>query len=255
VVFIRETGIVDLQITLRCNVKCPNCIKFCNMKDSTGLNYSDSDMTMGQIDNFIQQIRDFKHKSMYQNICITGGEPLLHPNIEEITLKLEILRQDGHFKDLTINSNLTLDIPPILRKYIINHSEPKNNNEVHNTALLHPLDFGGKQYTFDSCTHYRKGTIVANYMGFSVCCAGDGFIRLFGYDDLILDHLPPTMEGFPLKEMDKVCMHCPFSNQGNDGDILPTEKEEGCPVSRVYAKEANKNKLGRKITKRLPIIQ
>ena len=248
-------GIIDLQITLRCNVKCPNCIKFCNMKDSTGLNYSDSDMTMDQIDNFIQQIKNLNHKGKYQLVCITGGEPLLHPNVEEITFKLEKLRKQGHFKELTINSNLTIDIPPKLKKYIINWSEPKNNNLVHNTVLLHPLEFGGKQYTFDSCAHHRKGTVVANYMGFSVCCAGDGLIRLFGYDDLITDHLYPAWYEFPTKQMDKVCKQCPFGNQNETENIVPWEKDEGCPVSRVYAKEANLNKLGRKIMKRLPIIQ
>ena len=67
-------------------------------------------------------------------------------------------------------------------------------------------------------------------------------------DDLILDYLPKSLEEFPLKEMDKICAHCPF---GSD-DSLPFERDIGCPVSDIYAKEAEKNRLGRKIVKRFP---
>lgn len=65
---------LDLQIILRCNAKCLNCIEFCNMKHLTGLDYSDSDMTLDQIDKFISNIKEF-NKPVIENLYITGGEP------------------------------------------------------------------------------------------------------------------------------------------------------------------------------------
>ena len=35
---------IDIQITLRCNGGCKNCIKFCCMEEITGLNYDDTDL-------------------------------------------------------------------------------------------------------------------------------------------------------------------------------------------------------------------
>ncbi len=48
---------LDLCITYRCNQSCRNCIEFCNLADITGLDYSDSDMTLSQILDFCDQIR------------------------------------------------------------------------------------------------------------------------------------------------------------------------------------------------------
>ena len=51
---------IDLQITLRCNTKCLNCIEFCNMDNLTGLNYNDTDMSLEQIRYFIDNIKSVK---------------------------------------------------------------------------------------------------------------------------------------------------------------------------------------------------
>jgi hypothetical protein len=225
------------------------------MQESTGLDYRDSDMTMGQIDNLIDQIKSLHHEHLFETVCITGGEPLLHPDIEEITRKLAELRAQGYFRNLVINSNTLLTPPRSLQPYIVNYSEPQLKKYLHNTVLLHPQDFGGKEYTFATCTHYRKNRVVLNYQGFSICCAGDAFIRLFCLEELIVERLPPSIEGFPLAEMDKVCRHCPFSNQNLDEEIMPFEKELGRPVSAIYAAEADKNRLGRSIRKRFPSVE
>ena len=66
-------------------------------------------------------------------------------------------------------------------------------------------------------------------------------------ENLILDYLPSSLDGFPLNEMAMVCEHCPFSND----DILPFERDRGRPVSDIYKIECEKNKLGRAV-KRFP---
>ena len=234
--------ILDLQITLRCNAHCLNCIKFCNMKQQTGLDYSDSDMTENQIDRFCMHLRHCN--AAFKTIFITGGEPLLHKDIENIVHKLERELGDGNFQELFINSNLIKEAPESIRKYIVNFSKPEDNKLIHNTVLIHPKDFGGTPKTYNACTHYRKNRVVLNYMGYSLCCAGDAYIRLFNYEDLIIDQMPESINDFP--NMDKVCYHCPFSND----NIIPLEKNAGCPVSDVYYVEAMLNRNGRKLTKR-----
>jgi hypothetical protein len=202
-------------------------------------------MTLGQIEEFVRQIKELNIPGLFHSICLTGGEPLLHPKVSEITEKMEELRRLGYVKRILINSNTILPAPENLKKYIVNYSKPAKKPTIHNTALLHPDDFGGTKMTYRQCEHYRKNTVTLTYQGFSLCCASDGYIRLFGKEELIFDHLPLDV---PESSMDTICEHCPF---GND-KILPMEKDVGCPVSDIYKKEAEKNRMGRKITKRFP---
>lgn len=249
-------NLLDLIITLRCNLNCINCIEMCNLKLNTGLDYSKSDMTIGQINNLIAQVKSFNHKPVFNEICVTGGEALLHSNVEEITLKLEKeLLIPKYINRLTLNSNTIITPPSNIARFVINHSLPSEKSNVHKVCLLHPNDYGGKIHTYESCIHYRKNTIVLTYQGFSICCAGDAFIRLFAMNNLILDKLPFYQSDFPLKEMNKICCNCPFSNDDahdKEESLLPWERDIGNPVSKIFSIEAQKNRSGRKITKIFP---
>lgn len=238
---------LNLCITLRCNANCRNCMKFCNKEEITGLDYSDSDMTLGQIDNFISHVEKLGGKPVFDCLDITGGEPLLHPDFEEIVYKMEALKEQGYINRIIIDSNLTIPAPTAVRKYIRNDSTPEKNPEIHKVVFLHPLEFGGAP-NYKYCVQKRKRTVVLTYQGYSLCCAGDAYIRLFGFEDLILDYLPESISSFPRGEMNKVCMHCPFGNFHS----IPFEKDMGCPVSDIYKMEAEKNRGGRRITKRFP---
>jgi hypothetical protein len=200
---------------------------------------------MGQVEEFVRQVKELNIKGLFKSICLTGGEPLLHPDIEKIMERMEELRRLGYVKDLIINSNTILESPESLKKYIINYSKPSEKPFLHNVAFLHPKDFSDRKVTYATCTHYRKNTLVLTYQGFSICCAADGYIRLFGMNDLIFDHIPLE---FDLKGMDKICKHCPFGSH----DILPLEKDMGLPISDIYKREAKKNRLNNRITKRFP---
>lgn len=239
---------LDLEITLRCNAFCKNCFKFCNMHEKSGLNYYDSDMTLDQIDKFINQVTEVSkiQKQVIEFCSITGGEPMLHPQISEIFDRIYWkLLSTGMIGNLFINSNLIVKAPEQLKPFIVNFTSIDKKIDAHNTALVHPDDVPELRPNFAMCNHIRKRTIVLNYLGFSLCCAADGYIRLLGLEDLILDKLPTTYTGFPLDKMDKVCNHCPFGC-----DNPPLEKDHGAPVSKFYAEQAELNKTGRKITKR-----
>lgn len=236
---------LDLLITLRCNAACPNCMKFCNMKEVTGLDYSQSDMTIGQIEEFMRQVKEVDTRHIFFTVTVTGGEPLLHPQVALIMQKLEVLRREEYIKDLTINTNLTLPIPKDMPGKVLNFSKPEQNSPFHNTVLLHPSEFGGRAMTFESCRHYRKDTIVLSYLGYAQCCAGEAYARLFGMKDLFAPEFP---RAFPIggKGMDKVCGHCPFG----DEEKTPFERDLGRPVAAIYKREAAKNKRAERITAR-----
>ena len=239
-----KIGKLDICVTLRCNADCVNCLRFCNKSLHTGLGYTDSDMTLEQIDYFIDEMRSHKGKFMLRSLNLSGGEPLLHPAIVEIVNRVKVLQIEGLVRSITVNSNMIIPAPDSIKKYVINYVKMKNRPRRHQAALLHPSDFGGKKVTYNECNHYRKSTWVLTYQGYSLCCAADGYIRLFGMEDLLFDHLPLNVSS----EMDKICEHCPFSNS----EILPYESEVGCPVSDIYTKEVEKNCHGRIITKRFP---
>ena len=234
---------LDLQITLRCNAACRNCIKFCNLADVTGLTYWDSDLSIDQMEQFCRDAVD--SRTTIQNLVVTGGEPTVHPRLEEIVgmLRVELLGP-GIVERLWVNSNRLVEPPASVIPFVVNYSTPAENPQVHNAVFVHPDELGPRP-TFGSCDHYRKWRVVCNYQGYSLCCAADGYLRLFALEQLIIDRFPRGYEDFPLDLMTDVCQHCPF------GSLPPLQRDVGRPVSAIYAAEADKNRAGRQIRKRL----
>jgi len=72
---------IELEITLRCNSKCPQCSRHCNI-----ISYGNLDMTLEQINKLISQV--LSSDIVVGHITIMGEEPTIHPHFEEITLLL-----------------------------------------------------------------------------------------------------------------------------------------------------------------------
>ena len=232
---------IDVQITLRCNARCPNCIKLCNSKRITGLNYSGMDMTGEHLTHFLADVVAIGGK-VFDTVCVTGGEPLLHKNFSAyVRLLADTLLPRGLCNRLIVNTNQLLPAPPELESFMAPGSTPAQNPQIHNCAYLHPDDFPEPRPTYAGCTHYRKHTLVYNVQGYSVCCAGDGYIRLFRLQkQLCVPRLPPRLEGFPLPQMDLVCQHCPFGCKSER-----FERDLAMPLSAIYLKQGDKNKYAK----------
>lgn len=229
---------VDLQLTLRCNLKCADCIKFSSMKRQTGLDYSESDLTWSQLQRFIvnvESIRERTQRKVIGVLTVTGGEPLLHPEVDKFVEELDRhLLKLGIVERLQVNTNGVKAPSDYLRPFCVTFLEADKKNTHHDPVLLHP---GKRASTFRSCKHYRKGTVVANYQGYSQCCAADGYIRLFALEHLIHAELPDN--GLPVDRMDDVCKHCPFG--------VPGKVHSG--VATVYQEQAELNRKGRRVLK------
>lgn len=219
---------LDLQITLRCNCACRNCIKLCNMPE-TGLDYSQTDLSLNQVRDFARQA--VAADARIANLIVTGGEPLLHPRVVEIVELLDReLLATGHAGLVLVNSNLTLSAPAAIAARLINFSRPRDNPQIHDCVFVHPDELGRPRPTFAGCRHYRKWRIVCNAYGYSLCCAADGYIRLFQLNHLLIDFFPRDYYDFPLPRMDDVCQHCAF------GTGAPAKQRDvGRPVSAIYA--------------------
>ena len=245
----KSFGNLDILITLRCNASCKNCIEFCNSYDRTGLDFTNMDMSLEQIKLFCEETRIVWGKQtipLWGRVVITGGEPLLHPDVIEISklLSSTLIVDNPIAEQLQLNTNMSLPIPNNLACPVINYSTLDNKPQIHNVTLLHPDDMNCARPTFLGCGHYRKATKVLSKHGFSMCCAGDGYIRIFGLELLILDHLPTINEEWYKQNMDLICQHCPF---GCTQEVF--ERDMGIPISNLYREQANLNKSGRVISK------
>jgi len=246
--------IIDIELTLKCNWACKNCCRFCNMSRITGLDYDDLNMTIGQIRNFIEQVKNIwleKKQVVFEAIILSGGEPLLHPDIIGIAQLLQKeLINTGMVRNLKINSNLLIEAPQALKQYILNYTTIEDKSKIHRAVLIHPDDVGEARPTFKTCCNYppNKTKVVLNKHGYTRCCDSDGYIRLFCEEDLIVDTLPSD-PNFLLDRIDKICQHCVFGCKN-----VKLESEVGCPVSKIYQEQAELNKAGRKINKIFPSI-
>jgi len=232
---------------------CLNCIEFCNMEAVTGVRNNETDLTMDQVDHFIRDVKALKttpgELPAVHTIFLTGGEPTLHPHCGEIfhLIKRELVDQ-GFVGSVKLSSNLAArkKIPPELQPHVVNFVPVDQKAEEHDVTLLHPLDMRKKPMSFQKCSHFRKNTVAVSCHGYFLCCAGDGYARLFGMDYLFLDHLPKDRTGFPIDRLDDVCKHCPFPFNSS----FP-ERKHGRPVSKIYSEQAELNRRGRTIPKKL----
>ena len=207
--------------------------------NDTGLDYSDSDMSVEQIQHAIRQIitlGDKTNRRVFDSIYLGGGEVTLHPQLVEITRFLKRQLIPRYINEVTVNSNLIVRAPEEIRSSVINYTSMDQKEAEHNTALLHPDDIPSVRPSYLTCTHYRKNTIVLSYNGYNVCCAADAYMRLFGNDFFVVE-LPDSIEGFPLNRMEEICQHCPFGCPNQ-----PFEKNLGRPVSTIYQEQMKINR-------------
>lgn len=243
-------NLLGIEITLRCDHFCKNCKIFCNSKEKTGLDYSDLDMTLLQIEKFVQQVETLGKKLnrvIIQEVVITGGECTLHPQLEEITLLIKNRLLDKYInvlKILTNDLNNTVKYPQIADLFF-NWVPKERKSEEHWAVTIHPKDSNQKAPSFYSCRHFKNDIILSAH-GYNICCSSEGLIRLFGKDYLFLAELPERLEDFPIAQMDQeICCHCCIGCQK-----VFYEKDVGAPISEIYLEEGKLNKKGRKIQKR-----
>tara|TARA_Y100000310_G_scaffold342397_1_gene445490 strand:- start:1582 stop:2310 length:729 start_codon:yes stop_codon:yes gene_type:complete len=191
----------ELNITLRCNLRCPNCNRLCNLyPDRTA---TAEDMTTAQIEKSIGQLRD-STTTKAKRIKIVGGEPTLHPRLPSILKILAAAIDEGLIQKVKIDSNKTLPRPATIEHPAIRWSGRKPSRKKHLPFLWSPADMGFK--TIGPCRMpFICGPSLDKY-GWLPCSSAIAIVRVFGMPGIYRDALPSGP--WAMKEL---CRHCIWS--------------------------------------------
>ena len=199
---------IELNITMRCNLGCPNCNRMCNI-------YRDriEDMSIDQIKRFIEQAKLLPEQK--RKVKIVGGEPLLHPNIAEINdIFAEAVEKKwlssvkyGTNKIIT-NSN---KLPPEFKKSpFVRFSGMISRKKKHLPYLQSPVDMGWKKgdepLPKRMCSQIRRCGFSLDKYGYLPCSLAIMIVRLFGWTDLYRYEIPRVPW-----ELERICKHCILS--------------------------------------------
>lgn len=223
---------LEIVITTRCNGTCPNCIRAVHRVRTP-------DMTPGQVTAILYDITEKYRVSgrVFDTLCITGGEPTLHPKLAEIWSMCQGLPQ-GAVGELVCNVNNTRPVPEGIKT--VHWWSLEEKAQLHQCSLISPSDppegFPVQETpTWEICQHYRKNRIVATVEGYQLCCAAEGYTRILGMQSsLMAPRLPLSLKDFP--KPDPVCKHCAFG-----APIAFLERDHGCPVSKVFDRKDGSN--------------
>ncbi len=184
---------IELEVTLRCNAACPHCSRHCNR-----LSQPDTDMSLDQINRFAKEVRDVG--TPLNILSVMGGEPTLHPQINEIMEILEQLKQDNLIKTFNYVSNGILPPPKAIKKAIVSMRPPKY--KYHRRMDIDP-SLNQQEVVKECEIPYTCGAAL-NIYGYWPCGAGGALARLLGID-VAKYTLVDAMKGF---DMSLVCPHC-----------------------------------------------
>lgn len=201
---------IELEITLRCNRACPHCNRYCNLFDWMPLN--DTDMTLEQIDRFCSQVERKRQKLGL--ICIIGGEPLLHPQIEEI---ISMLHQRLQRRPRLVRSIEMLTNGDRLRKI-----HPRILQHIKTRVCWEKGDFSNVLVAPRDTNQAKRHCPVASHCGIALNCWGYwpcgpacAIARLFGLRHLQRLELPDSIADFgdtdALGNIPEVCNLCQWS--------------------------------------------
>ena len=211
---------IEIDITLRCNLNCPNCDRMAP---------KDLDLSLENIQKFVDTDR------VWQKIVLIGGEPTLHPQLEEIFKIIEPCRYLRYYQPRCIIAIATNGYDKELLKRIpkwvyILSSGKKSSKQLFKTFNVAPIDVG-------ITTGFEKGCYIADHgVSLSVdglyypCGAGATVAREFGFK--IGQESVETVDTWMFEKLCRYCGHFKY-----DKSYISTEEyEKECVTEQVYSK-------------------
>jgi len=184
---------IELEVTLRCNAKCPHCDRHCDI-----LSQPETDMTKKQIMHFCEEVREHGNVDL---VSVLGGEPSLHPDIEHILLMLSTLKSAGHIGRLIYATNGSLPLPEGVGEDYKVFTNPVCEKHHHRFDIS-PSESG---LLYEAPCAIPGGCGIAlNCFGYWPCGAGGAISRLLGIPDMARYSLSEA-SGW---DYDRVCRHC-----------------------------------------------
>jgi hypothetical protein len=231
---------IAIELTLRCNIKCPNCDRFCNNESKLGMTRSSTDLQPYHIDFLCNEIRK-KDKGFIHKIELIGGEPTLSNCIEYAIDKIEGLMNEGYVDKLHVITN---EFKPItnekILKYVKNRIPIKDKARKHKCVYVCPQDDGLKG---TMCKVPRRCGIVFNVYGFSIGGHCSTVLEFFQIRKYFVYNLPNDVEDFKNvgNYEEEVCSRCSY---GINGGKNHWNKSEGEVYGKTYLEQIETNKNG-----------
>ncbi len=192
---------VEIELTTNCNLMCKFCDRRCSQAPAK------ENMSLEQIHNFINESIQLNYK--WYSIGILGGEPTLHPDLEEIihilrkyTLKFQIcelfLVTNNYGEEVTKNDKKIGKIIKVIKR-------PKTNNpKWFNNVDLAPIDFSNNVHT---CKITSECGLGLTTRGYSPCGPGAAVARVLD-NDICIKSLYDVNQISMQSILKKVCMYC-----------------------------------------------
>ena len=158
---------IELEVTLRCNARCPQCSRHCDR-----MPMPDSDMTPDQVMRFAKEVYDYGRP--LELVSIMGGEPSLHPRVEDLADIIGKLRDAGLVQRIVYATNGLLPLPRLPQNTDVYLSPPSQKR--HRRMDVDPGLEGQKLK--ETCPVPSGCGIALNAYGYWPCGAGGAIARL-----------------------------------------------------------------------------
>jgi len=173
---------VEIEICTACNLSCPNCDR------SSPQARSREHMTVGQIRKFVDESIQLNWE--WERITLLGGEPLLHPSLEQILSALNIYRLRNATTIFRMYSNGYGPVVARRARAMPDWIELRNTNKdpnrpplfsKYNVAPVDCEDSRNEDFTKGCAVTSWCGLGLTRY-GYYPCGAGASVDRVFGFD-------------------------------------------------------------------------
>lgn len=204
---------IEIDITYRCNLNCYHCTRSVGNHQAP----SDDSMTIDQIERFLSELKE--KDRIFKHISLLGGEPTLHPYLDEI-IKLFVnyvtQRSPKTFVNVVTNGR-GKKARYFLKKYE-NHDFIKfsiSNKTEHpyiqyflpfNHAPVDRINFNTQKSIKGCCFQLFIGLGLTPYGFYHCVVAGGGIDRVIGLD-LGRKSLPDIGDDF-IEEKKLLCRYC-----------------------------------------------
>ena len=232
-----RVDIVQLEITYRCQLRCPRCNRHCNLD---GLDYlRDADLTLEQLDRFIGQVRSAGVH--LRQLRVLGGEPLLHPLVNDIVVRLvEGLMVAGSADTMVIVTNGLIPVHERLDAAI---AEPRVGSMLSDGRIDLQVAWPGKEDSFrgvlvspadmgmpwQECSAPRGCGSCFNTYGYWPNGSCGAVARLFDMREYARFQFPVVFEEAWPRLESEVCRHCVKGNRvllHNQSDAVTPSYQE-----------------------------
>ena len=185
---------IEIDITQSCNLSCTSCVRGCDKFKSEQM------ISIDQIKHFVDESITLGYQ--WSRIGIMGGEPTVHPQLNEILNVLYRYKQYNESCHFWTRSNglITYDFPSWVEFQL------NDDHSFHHAFYVSPQDV---QYPMDkrACHVLHDCGLMYSVHGYLPCCNSNVHIRAFNLVDGVQSLSNVSCESM-MRLCHIYCKHC-----------------------------------------------